>query len=307
MAGSARGGDLHELGPPNVHNVFDNSLPPALVIESGDSVTFDCPGPVQGEFGDADHPHTIVGPVFVNGAAPGSTLVVDILEVTLASRFGQCIILPGLGLLPDEFEEPYAHSFVLDDDCYAWLNDGVRIPLQPFCGIMGVALAEPGAHSTIPPRRVGGNLDIRHLTAGNTLYLPVEVEGSLFSCGDGHGAQGDGEVCITALETAVSARLKFTVDPRMVVDGPRFRARTPLGRPGDDAAGYYCTAAPGPDLYECSRQAIREMLMYLTVERGLTKEEAYVLCSLAVDLRISEIVDVPNWVVSAYLPLVVFA
>jgi acetamidase/formamidase len=188
------------------------------------------------------------------------------------------------------------HNFDLSDGATAELAPGVRIPLRPFLGIMGVAPAGPGAHSTIPPRAVGGNIDIARLTAGTTLYLPVQVEGALFSCGDGHAAQGRGEVCGTAIETALNATLRFGIATGRKLDEPAFRT-------GDA----YVTTAVGPDLHDCSARAIDQMIDHLMAEHGLSPEQAYVLCSVAVDLAIEEIVDVPNWVVSAALPLNLFA
>lgn len=304
----------HWVGAEHSHNAFDNSLPPVLTVAPGDVVTFDCPGaplPPRATVDDLSaidfsHPHTIVGPVAVEGAEPGDSLVVDILDVGLPLPYGHCLFLPGLGLLPDAFSEPYVHSFALVGGEYAELRPGVRIPLQPFCGIMGVAPAEPGEHSTIPPRAWGGNIDVRHLTKGSTLRLPVQASGGLFSCGDGHGAQGDGEVCLTALETAVRPKLRFSLERGTGLAEPQFTCPGPLGRPGDDE-GHFATVATGSDLYECSQRAVRSMLDHLTRERGLTPEEAYVLCSLAVDLKLSELVNYPSWVVSAYLPLSVFA
>jgi acetamidase/formamidase len=299
-----------------IHRIFDNARPPAAAVANGDVVEFECPGlPLPPGAGvaeflaslDPQRPHTLVGPVAVDGAMPGDTLAVEVLSVDLIADFGYTGFVPGFGLLPDDFDEPYIHEFALDPALgYTELRQGVRIPLNPFCGIMGVALGAPGQHVTMPPRRTGGNVDIRHLVGGSTLYLPVEVPGALFSCGDGHAAQGDGEVCISAIETAVRATLRLTVDKGKRVAGPEFHITAPLSvDPGP--AGTYATSAPGPDLHECSRNAIRAMIVYLAREHGLTREEAYVLCSLVVDLKINEIVDAPNWLVSAYLPLSVFA
>jgi acetamidase/formamidase len=296
----------HVLGadPAHHHNVFDNSLEPVLRIGPGGTVRFECPPmPLPREAGPDDlanvspvHPHTIVGPVQIEGARPGHVLVVEVLQVELGQDFGHTFVVPGLGLRTERFPDPHVHNFDLSDGDSVELAPGVRIPLRPFLGIMGVAPAEPGEHSTIPPRAVGGNIDIARLTAGATLYLPIEVEGALFSCGDGHAAQGQGEVCGTGIETAVTATLRFGLDTERTLDQPAFS--TP------DA---YVTTAVGPDLHDCSARAIDQMIDHLVAERGLTPEQAYVLCSAAVDLAIEEIVDMPNWVVSATLPLRLFA
>jgi acetamidase/formamidase len=170
---------------------------------------------------------------------------------------------------------------------------------------MGVAPAEPGPHSVVPPRRVGGNLDIRDLTAGTTLYLPVEVAGALFSVGDTHAAQGDGEVCGTAIESRMDVALRFEVEKGANLLMPRFTTPGPATR-HLDARGYECTTGIGPDLMEAARIAVSQMIDLLGRQQGLSAVDAYMLCSVCGDLRISEIVDMPNWVVSFYFPRIVF-
>lgn len=306
-------GDLAD-DPPNVWRVIDNSLPPALTVEPGDEVTFVCPGmplPPNATLDDLavfdpDRPHTIVGPVEVAGAEPGDTLVVDILAVELAQNYGHAGVMPGFGLLGEEVGEPHIHNFSWDDGAErAELCDGVEIPLDPFCGILGVMPAAPGEHSTNPPRSNGGNIDHRHLVPGSTLYLPIEVPGARFFAGDGHGAQGDGEVGISGLETSVRATMRLSLDKSRRIRQPHFRVPGPLDVESTKL-GYYGTMGIGPDLYACSQEAVRAMVEFLVAEHGMVWNEAYILCSLAADLKINEIVDAPNWVVSAYLPLSVF-
>jgi acetamidase/formamidase len=169
---------------------------------------------------------------------------------------------------------------------------------------MAAAPAEPGIHLTTPPRRNGGNMDIARLTAGTTLLLPVQVEGALFSCGDGHAAQGWGEVCGTAIETSVRVTARFDLRQAEHLPEPQFI--TAPGRGAEAAEGSYVTTASGSDLFDCSRRAVRYLIDFLQRDRGLTRQEAYVLCSVAANLRIEEIVDQPNWLVSASLPLEVF-
>lgn len=289
----------------HIHYTIDNSIVPIATVSPGETVRFECPGPpfppgaTVADIGliDFEHPHAMVGPVWVEGAEPGDVLVVEILEVDIGREYGHCLFVPGFGILTERFTEPYIHTFAFADG-WAELCPGVRIPLRPFCGIMGVAPAEPGEHSTFPPRRVGGNIDIRHLTTGAMLYLPVEVDGAHFSCGDGHAAQGCGEVCGTGLETAVVATLRFGLERGRSLPHPAFA--TP---PAPPSSGSYAVTATGPDLYDCSVRAVDAMIDHLTQDRSLSPEHAYVLCSLAVDLRIEEIVDQPNWLVSASLPL----
>jgi acetamidase/formamidase len=296
-----------------VHYAWDNATPPRLVIDPGDTVVMNCRDSSDGHFRrgmtSADmrprtvKGHPLTGPVAIRGARPGDTLQVDILEL-VPGDLGYTAFSPGRGLLPEDFPDPYLKMWELDG-VSAELRAGVRVPLEPFLGVMGVALAEPGEHSTIPPRASGGNMDIKQLTAGTTLYLPVFVDGALFSAGDGHAAQGDGEVCITAIETTMSATLRFSIRHDRPLTGPEFETARPLS-PRTSGGHHYVTTGIAPDLMDATKEAVRAMIRHLTRERGLTREEAYVLSSVAVDLKISEVVDAPNWVVSAFLPLAIF-
>jgi acetamidase/formamidase len=176
---------------------------------------------------------------------------------------------------------------------------------MPFCGTIGLAPAESGLHSIVPPRRVGGNMDIRDLAAGTELYLPVEVKGGLFSVGDTHAAQGDGEVCGTAIESPMSLVARFDLVEQANLQFPRFTTAGPLHRQRD-AKGYDVTTGIGPDLMHGARAAVSGMIDLLTNRHHMNAVDAYMLCSVCADLRISEIVDQPNWVVSMYFPRVVF-
>ena len=171
---------------------------------------------------------------------------------------------------------------------------------------MGVGPREAGRFNTIPPRENAGNIDIRHLTPGSRAFFPVLVPGTLFSCGDCHSAQGDGEVNGTGIETKMSVTLTFNLQKSAHI--PELRFITPPGKKLTvaDEGGYYVATAHGPDLYKNSQQAIRYIIDYLSSEHNMTREQAFCLCGAAVDLKISEIVDAPNWIVSAYLPLSIF-
>ena len=307
----------HHLDADEVHKEWNNALPPRLTIEPGDTVVFDTRdaadryysktsthadvigrGPFRG--------HPLTGPVYVRGAAPGDTLVVEVLEVRPALDWGWTAIRPGRGLLPEsDFAKPYLNIWDLSDGTHARMGQVVAVPIEAFPGVMGVALDEPGAHSTMPPRRSGGNMDIRQLCGGSTLYLPVLVEGALFSTGDAHAAQGDGEVCITAVEMSARVTLRFGLQRGRRIAEPRLRTVNPpsgAGRTGP----WVATTANGPDLYASSQQAIRYLIEHIVEERGLSREQAYIICSVAADLKISEIVDAPNWIVSAFLPESIF-
>ena len=170
---------------------------------------------------------------------------------------------------------------------------------------MGVCPAGASAQPVMPPGTFGGNMDTRQLVAGTTLYLPVQVEGALFSCGDAHGCQGDGEVCVTGLEAPMYGALRFSVQSGRSIPAPQFQTSGPL-TPSVDFGGWYGTTGVGGDLYKASQDAIRAMIAHLGERYGLSGEDAYLLCSLCVDLKISEIVDAGEYVVSALLPDAVF-
>ena len=308
----------HALDAETVHYDWDNARAPRLEIDPGDTVVFDTRDAADRFYSKTSTAqdvlqrvfkgHPLTGPVKINGARPGDTLVIEILEVVPALDFGWTQIRPGRGLLTEQdFPKPHLCVWDLSDKQIARMpNRAIAVPLEPFPGVMGVVLDEPGAHSTMPPRRSGGNMDIKQLHAGTTLYLPVLVDGALFSVGDGHGAQGDGEVCITAVEMSARVTLRFDLQKGHRIAEPRFRTSGPIGVK-TNRGPHFATTAHGPDLFASSQQAIRYMIEHLVETRGLTREEAYVLCSVAVDLKISEIVDAPNWIVSAFLPESVFA
>ena len=313
-AASAPSSARRELDCDVVHYRWDNRIPPRLEVESGDTVVFQCRDAGDGWYtrdSTAEDVlrrpikgHPLTGPVLVRGARPGDVLQVEILEL-VPGELGFTQFGPGRGLLPEEFPGPYLKLWDLRDGRSAEFKPGIRVPLEPFLGVMGVALDEPGEHLTAPPRKNGGNLDVKQLTAGSTLYLPVWVDGALFSAGDGHAAQGDGEVCITAIETRMRATLRFTLRRDFRLDAPELRTAGPLAA-RTNVGPYHATMGIEPDLMAATKGAVRAMIGYLVRAHGLSREEAYALCSVAVDLRISEVVDAPNWVVSAFLPLSIF-
>lgn len=306
----------HRLDSSQVHYEWNNAIPPRLEVDPGDTVVFDTRDAADGYYtptstsADAAargpfRGHPLSGPVRVRGARPGDVLVVEIVDMKPAASFGFTHIRPGAGLLPEDFDKAFLQIWDLSDGTHARAGKRLAVPIDPFPGVVGVALAEPGGHSTMPPRRNGGNMDIKQLTAGTTLHLPVLVDGALFSVGDGHAAQGDGEVCVTAVEMSAQVTVRFGLLPGRLLREPQFRTRGPIGL-RTNTGPHYVTTAHGPDLFASSQQAVRYMIEHLVEERGLTPEEAYVLCSVAVDLKISEIVDRPNWIVSAFLPESVF-
>ena len=307
----------HTIHGHHHHYGWDNSNQPVLTAAPGDSVEFEIVdasgGQLSAESSVADvaaldfgKVNPVTGPVYIDGAEPGDALKVTI-ESFAPSGWGWTAIIPGFGLLADDFTEAALHIWKYDAQRLtpAVYGPGGTVPLKPFCGTVGLAPAEAGLHSIVPPRRVGGNMDIRDLSAGTELYLPVEVAGALFSVGDTHAAQGDGEVCGTAIESPMSMALTFDLVKGAELRYPRFDTPGPVSS-HFDVKGYHVTTGIGEDLMQGAKDALAGMIDLLGKEHGLGAPEAYMLCSACADLRISEIVDQPNWVVSLYFPKVVF-
>ncbi len=304
---------IHHLDDSVTQPFWDNSVTPRLVIEPGDTVVFDCLD-ASGQLSktssvddyltvDRSLIHALNGSVFVAGAEPGDTLQVEILDMQ-HKGWGWTGFKPGFGLLSEDFDSAYLHHWQLEGDaCHFGVAD-IVVPFEPMPGCVGVALSQDGRFDTIPPRINGGNVDIRDLTTGSTFWLPVLVPGALFSTGDCHAAQGQGEVCGTGIECPMTVTMKFDIRRDKPVRELQYVRQSPASK--TDTAGYYGTSAHGPDLFANAQNAIRYMIEWLVGDRGLTPAQAYVLCSVAASLHISEIVDVPNWIVSAHMPLGIF-
>ncbi|MHB1570625.1 MAG: acetamidase/formamidase family protein [Solirubrobacteraceae bacterium] len=300
----------HTIDPALIHHDWDRRLAPALRVASGDTVAFELAMTARGQlregdsFADArfdfDTNYNLAGPIHVEGAAPGDTLRVDVLALE-PGDWGWAVIAPGEGLLADRFTEGYLRTFDLRDRHSAELVDGVRIPLAPFLGTMGTHPGEPEVAPVLPPHRGGGNIDNRHLTVGSTLWLPVWCEGALFSCGDAHAMQGDGEVCVTAIECDMRATLRLSLE-RRTISAPQFRAPGPLAA-ATGAGEHHGTMGIAGELMEGARIATGAMIDWLVAERGLDERDAYILCSLAGDLKLLEVVDGGMWNVGMTLPL----
>ena len=279
---------------------FSADLQPQLTISPGDRVTIETVSGAEDVLpGDGFHVppelleiharsermqpgHILTGPVAVEGAEPGDLLEVRIHEVNLRQDWGWNFIRPLAGTLPEDFPNRHQTNIPLDAEMMtARLPWGLDLPLNPFFGVMGVAPpAEWGRVSSIQPRAFGGNLDNKELVAGTTLYLPVFVPGALFSCGDGHGAQGDGEVNVTAIETALQGVFEFHLHKGVNASQPS--AETPA---------HLITMFMHPDLDRCAEEALRQMIALIVARAQITREEAYMLCSLAADLRITQTVN----------------
>jgi acetamidase/formamidase len=280
---------------------FEAKLKPVLGIASGDEVTVDTVSgspeaiPDRNQFHippelDAVHAenermlpgHILTGPIAIEGAEPGDVLEIDILDIKLRQDWGWNAIRPLMGTLPEDFPEGRLVNIPLDATrMVGRMPWGYDLPLKPFFGVMGVSPPPAwGRISSLVPRAMGGNIDNKELMPGAKLFLPVFVPGAMFSCGDGHGVQGDGEVCVTAIETALQGRFKFVLRKDLRFTMPR--AETPT---------HYITMAMHPDLNRCAENALRDMIVLIGEQRGLSRDDAYMLCSLAADLRVTQTVN----------------
>jgi acetamidase/formamidase len=305
---------IHDVRPEAFSYTWDHSIAPVIEVESGDSVllhTRDASdeqihrGSTARDIASIDFSHVnpVSGPVFVKGAQPGDALAIELLEMR-PGDWGWTALIPGFGLLADEYPEPWLRISQIDPaSASVRFSDQVSLPLRPFPGTIGVAPAQPGPHPILPPTRWGGNLDTKHLTEGATLYLPVGVEGALLSVGDTHAAQGDGEVCGTAVESAMEVIVRISIRRDLTITAPQIDLPATTRH---TPANYHVCTGVGPDLIEAARDATRAMIEHLEARYGLERQEAYALASVACDLRIHELVDAPNWVVGSFLPDTIF-
>ena len=284
---------------------FDAALAPRIEIDSGDTITISTvsgpremmpPPPlvvppalaeVQAKLTPRLPGHMCTGPVAVRGAKAGQVLEVKIDAIDLHYDWGYTYSRPLTGALPDDFPAlDLMHTTLDRETLTARLPWGLELPLRPFFGVMAVAPpAAWGAVSTLPPRRNGGNLDNKELVAGTTLYLPIHVDGAQFSVGDGHGVQGDGEVCVTAIETGLIDTITLTVRDDVTLAG-----RTPEW-PLAETPTHHLTMAFDPDLDQCVVLALRQMVDVIADRTGVTRQQAYMLCSLAADVRVTQVVN----------------
>ena len=299
----------HTIHKHDHHLGWDNALDPVLSVTPGETIAVETIDASGGQLHpkaqvsdlaalDFDCVNPVTGPVYVDGAEPGDAVAIT-FRAFHPLGWGWTANIPGFGLVADDFPNPALHIWDYDASLSkpaAFAPMG-QVALKPFVGTIGLALAEPGRHGVVPPRRVGGNLDIRDNCTGTTLYLPVEVQGGLVSLGDTHAAQGDGEICGTAIESPMQVELIKNAGfafPRLETSGPVTNHI--------DGQGYQITTGIGDDLMQAARDAVSAMIDWICATTQMPAVDAYMLCSVAGDLRISEIVDVPNWVVSFYFP-----
>ena len=302
----------HRLDATRPQPFWDNSVTPRLTIDPGDTVVIEClealgqatPEWSHDDFAatDLDKVHALTGSIAVAGAEPGDVLEIEILSMD-HEGWGWTGHIPGFGLLAEEFDYAYIKHWEISAGNCRLSGTGVTVPFDPFPGVVGVAPAEPGRLDTIPPRANAGNVDIRDLGVGSTIWIPVLAPGALFSIGDCHASQGDGEVCGTGIESPMVVSARFDVRRDLALS--ELQSRRP--QPRQPIAGeWHMTTAHGPDLMDNAMRATRYMIDWIEAEQGLSRSDAYIVCSVAADLRISEIVDAPNWIVSMHLPLAIF-
>jgi acetamidase/formamidase len=299
----------HFLSAEPTHSRWNRALAPRLTIASGDTVHLECvdssgaqvrPGITPAEFLKIDRGriHALTGPIFLDGAEPGDVLQVDVLDVA-HKGWGWSSVISGMGFLQDRFREPYLFHWQLDG-CISRSLPPALVPLRPFCGVMGVAPAEDGEFRTRPPGVFGGNMDVRELCAGATLYLPVFNAGALFSAGDAHAAQGDGEVCINGIECPADVTLRFELHKGKPLAGPMVESR---GAPDQDQeTEAWIVVESAPDAIAAARAATSRMIDFLMARWEFSDVHAYLLCSVAMNLRLSQVVNEPMYTVSAAMP-----
>jgi len=298
----------HALSANPTHSCWNRALPPRLSIASGDTVHLECvdssgaqvhPAMTLDGFLQIDRGriHALTGPIFVEDAEPGDVLQIDVLDVS-HKGWGWSSVIHGLGFLKERFSEPYFFVWKLDGPVSRSLSPAV-VPLRPFCGVMGVARAEDGEFRTRPPGVFGGNMDVRELCSGATLYLPVLNRGALFSAGDAHAAQGDGEVCINGIECPTDVTLRFAIHKRRPLSAPMIETGPSQKRSADVDEGEWIVVESATDATAAARAATSRMIDFLAAGWGLSDVHAYLLCSAAMNLRISQVVNEPMFTVSA--------
>lgn len=303
-------GKTHYLDSMKVHYKWDNSFPSALVIDPGDIVKFNLQESSGGQINsnstvkdlnnlDLDRICPLSGPIYVQNISSNDVLEVEILDYNI-SNWGWSAIHPGFDLLAGDFDS-YLHHWDISNKISANLNSKLVVPLNPSVSIMGVAPKESGSFHPLSPNNSGGNMSISDISKGVKLLLPVNVDGALFSCGSGKAALGDGKICSSGIETNMSLTLKFHVHKELELEEPQFIINK--HSVNEKKINYYVTTGISPDLLNATKKAVKYMIRYLTSNYNLTSQEAYILCSIALKLKINQVVNKPNWVVSAYIPL----
>jgi acetamidase/formamidase len=305
----------HTLDRIDTCNRWNRAYPPRITIAPGDTISLRMkdasdgqvtPGMTPDAFAALDKTriHALTGPVAVDGAEPGDVLEIEIIDFR-HEGWAWTSIMPGLGLFGDEFKSPFLHIWRLEENCTRSVP-GVTLDLHPFCGIIGVQRAEEGEFRTRAPGAFGGNMDVRQLGAGARLLLPVFVPGAGLCAGDAHAAQGDGEVSINGMEAPMTVTLRVGLRKHFPLAGPYALVAPVLLPPRYTQKPFHVFIESHEDPREACRAAVRRALHYLEQRLDLSRELALVLCSVVLDLKISQLVNVPLTTISAFLPEAIF-
>lgn len=298
---------IHQLGDAHIHKTWNRNEPPVVTIKSGDEVTLRAPDASNGELTrsstkdqialiDYRNLDPLVGPIFVEDAMPGDALKISVIELKPLS-WGWSALLPGFGLLADEIKDPYYKVWELDSG-FVQMPNGAKFQLHPMVGCIGVAPGVDGDFATITPTNAAGNIDVRYLTMGSELLVPIFTNGALLSAADGHAIQGEGEISGTAIECPMEMTLRVDLIKNSNLQAPELIIKDTF--PADE--GYRIFTGIGPDLMTAARDATRRAIAPLAKAQGITEVEAYALFGIVAELRIHEIVDLPNWVIGCMIP-----
>ncbi|EDY83276.1 Acetamidase/Formamidase family [Verrucomicrobiia bacterium DG1235] len=305
----------HRIDRSFTYNSWNRDFPSRICIESGDTVTIQMNDASDAQVHskmtveeykliDRSKIHALTGPISVAGAEPGDQLKIEI-QTYEHEGWAWTSIVPGLGLLDEDFEEAYLHIWELEGEQTRSMP-GLTLDLNPFCGIIGLQREEAGEFATRPPGPFGGNMDVKHLVAGSTLHLPVFVEGAGLCAGDCHAAQGDGEVCINGMEAPMTVTLRVSVIKNAPLEGPYIVTPGQLVSPRYAAKPFHAFVESDADPREACKRVVRRAIKYLMNRVGLSREQAYVTCSVVLDLKVSQLVNVPTTTISGYLPEAIF-
>jgi acetamidase/formamidase len=305
----------HVVDRQQVRHRWNRAYPPVVTIASGDQVTLEMrdssdgqvhPDMTQEEFAAIDRLriHALTGPVAVAGAEPGDALEIEIVKYE-HHGWAWTSVMPGLGALGDEITANFVHFWKLEGDQTRSMP-GVTLDLHPFCGIIGVQRAEEGEFRTRPPGAFGGNMDVRHLGAGARLWLPVLAPGGGLCAGDAHAAQGDGEVSINGMEAPMTVTFRVLLHKGRALAAPYALVTPDLVPRRYLTKPFHAFIESAEDPREAARAVVRRAASYLQARLGLTRERAIILCSVVLDLKVSQMVNLPITTISGYLPEAIF-
>jgi acetamidase/formamidase len=298
---------IHQVPAGSLHKTWNRKNPPVLTIRPGEEFMLRAPDAANGEITrrstttdiaaiDYRRLDPLVGPIYIEGARSGDALEIEVLDLKTLG-WGWTALLPEFGLLAHEIREPYLKIWELDRG-YVEMPNGARFQLRPMIGCMGVAPAKDGDYASITPTNAAGNIDVRYLNTGSKLIVPVFNDGALLSAADGHALQGEGEICGTAIECPMEMTLRVNLLKSVNIPSPELI----VGDTFPASEGYRIFTGIGPDLMEAARDSVRHCIPALAKAQKISEIEAYALLGVIGELRIHEIVDIPNWIVGCMIP-----